>query len=221
MIKKVLIAEDHESLNISLQKALEELGINNVDHAFYCDDALDRIQKGIALNQTYDLLITDLSFEEDNNIQKITGGKELIEAARKIQPDLKILVFSISREPVIIEMLDKVLEIDGYVRKARNDAKDLREAIEKIANNQRYFPRHIMDLIKQKNTYSFTQFDIAIISLLAQGILQKDIPLHLEKKGIKPSGLSSVEKRLNLIKESFDFSKNEQLVAYCKDQSII
>ncbi|MBV4359927.1 response regulator [Pinibacter aurantiacus] len=221
MIKKVLIAEDQECANMSLQKALEELGITDIDYVYYCDDALASIQRSKHSNESYDLLITDLSFEEDGRLQKITGGKELIQAARQVQPDLRVLVFSASREAATIETLDKTLDADGYVRKARNDAKELKEAIDKISKNQRHFPRYIIDLVKQKNAHDFTRFDIAVISLLAQGTLQKDIPAHLQKSGIKPSGLSSVEKRLNLMKETFDFSKNEQLVAYCKDMGII
>ncbi|MBN9298442.1 MAG: response regulator transcription factor [Filimonas sp.] len=221
MIKKVLIAEDHESANISLQKTMEELGITDFHHAFYCDNALERIQREKARNDSYDLLITDLSFEEDSNVQKIKDGLTLIKEARLAQPDLRILVFSASKEAATIELLEKTLLIDGYVRKARNDAKELKEAIEKIANNQRHFPRHLMELVKQKNAHDFTKFDITVISLLAQGTLQKDIPVYLQEHNIKPAGLSSIEKRLNLMKESFGFAKNEQLVAYCKDMGII
>jgi len=221
MIKKVLIAEDQECANMSLQKALEELGITDIDYVYYCDDALASIQKNKHNNQSYDLLITDLSFEDDGRLQKVTDGKELIRAARQVQPDLRVLVFSASREAATIEMLDKILDADGYVRKARNDAKELREAIDKISKNQRHYPRYLMDLVKQKNAHDFTRFDISVISLLARGTLQKDIPEQLQINGIKPSGLSSVEKRLNLMKEAFEFSKNEQLVAYCKDMGII
>ena len=221
MIKKVLIAEDHESTNISLQKTLEDLGIRDPAYVYYCDDALIKIEKGKQDNQTYDLLITDLYFESDHNIQKIPNGTELIKAARQIQPDLRILVFSAETRAAIIETLFKQLEIDGYVRKARNDAKELKQAIENIASDQRHFPRQLAQLIKQKNTHEFTDFDITIISLLAQGIRQKDIPAQLQKEQIKPAGLSSVEKRLNLIKEVLNFSTNEQLVSYCKDVGII
>lgn len=221
MIEKVLIAEDHESANISVQKTLEEMGIDQTDYVYYCDDALSRIQKGQQVNMPYDLLITDLYFEEDHRAQKIAGGAALIAAARQVQPGLKVLVFSAESKASIIESLFNKQEIDGYVRKARNDAKELKEAINKIAENQRYFPRHLQQLIKQKNAHAFTEFDITIISLLAQGMRQKDIPAHLEQHQIKPSGLSSVEKRLNHIKEAFQFSKNEQLVAYCKDMGII
>ena len=44
--------------------------------------------------------------------------------------------------------------------------------------------------------------------------------VHHENK-IRPSGLSSIEKRLNNMKNVLEFSKNEQLVAYCKDMGII
>lgn len=75
--------------------------------------------------------------------------------------------------------------------------------------------------LKQKNAYEFTDFDITIILLLSQGKLQKDIPAYLQENNIKPSGLSSIEKRLNIMKEELSFDKNEQLVAYCKDFGII
>jgi len=62
---------------------------------------------------------------------------------------------------------------------------------------------------------------ILTIVLILEGALQKDIPLYLQQKEIKPSSLSSIEKRLNLMKEVLGFSKNEQLVAYCKDINLI
>jgi two-component system capsular synthesis response regulator RcsB len=221
MIKKVLIAEDHEITNLSMQKTLEELGIAQPDYVYYCDDALVKIQKGKHDNQPYDLLITDLYFEKDHRKQKLAGGEALIAAARQIQPDLKVLVFSAENKRGVIEGLFNRQSIDGYVRKARNDAKELRSAIDQIDKNQRYFPRWFVDLIKHKNAHEFTEFDIIIISLLAKGIRQKDIPAYLQKNKIKPSGLSSIEKRLNHMKEALDFSNNEQLIAYCKELGII
>lgn len=221
MVNKVLIAEDQESANISVQKTLEELSIIDIDYVYYCDDALQKIINNKQKNQPYDLLITDLYFEQDSRTQKIIGGPALIAAARQVQPELKVLVFSAESKAAIIEMLFEKHEIDGYVRKARNDAKELKLAISTISENQRYFPRHLAQLIKQKNSYDFNAYDVTIISLLAQGMLLKNIPQYLEQNQIKPSGLSSVEKRLNHIKDVLEFSKNEQLVAFCKDMGII
>jgi len=221
MITKVLIAEDHESANISVQKTLEELTITNVAYAYYCDDALNKIVHAVKINSSFDLLITDLYFEPDSNKQRLSGGMDLITAARKVQPDLKILVFSAENRPAIIDQLQNSYDIDGFVRKARNDAKDLKEAISEIAQHRRYLPRHIRQLIEKKNAYVFSEFDIRIITLLADGMLQKDIPAYLQRNGIKPSGLSSIEKRLNQMKDALGFTKNEQLVAHCKDLGAI
>jgi DNA-binding NarL/FixJ family response regulator len=118
-------------------------------------------------------------------------------------------------------MLFQKLCIDGYVRKARNDARELKQAMEHLNRNQRYFPRHLVQLVNKKNAHDFTPFDITIIQLLAQGMRQKDIPAYLQQQQIQPSGLSTIEKRLNQMKTAFDFYTNEQLVAYCKDMGIL
>lgn len=221
MFKKVLIAEDHESTNISVRKTLADLGIKNADYVYYCDDALVRVKKAIQKKNPYDLLITDLSFEEDHNIQQINGGVALIKAAKEIQPKLKTLVFSAENKSAFIETLFKELEIDGYVRKARYDAQELKAAIVDISEGKKYISISLRKVLKEKNAHEFTNLDITIIALLSQGIHQKNIPTYLQKKNIKPSGLSSVEKRLGLMKDVLGFTKNEQLIVFCKDMGII
>ena len=221
MFKRVLIAEDHESASISVRKTLEDLGIASAEYTFYCDDALMHIKKNVHAEQPYDLLITDLSFEEDHRPQKLSSGMELVSAVKLIQPGLKVLVFSAENKAAVVDTLFKELGINGYVRKARHDAKDLKLAIQAIYKNKIYLSEDLKQTIRQKNAYEFTDFDITIISLLSRGMLQKEIPGYLQENNIRPSGLSSIEKRLNLMKEVLDFSKNEQLVAYCKDFGII
>lgn len=221
MFKSVLIAEDHESANISVQKTLTDLGIDRKDYAYYCDDAITRIKKGLKAGEPYELLITDLSFEEDGREQQIAGGRALVAAARELQPNLKILVFSAEQKGAVVSELFSKLHIDGYVRKARRDAQELKNAIENIYKNKQHIPDEFKKDIRQQNAHSFTSYDVTIIWLIAGGNAQKNIPAYLEQHGISPSSLSSVEKRLNLIRLAMGFSNNEQLVAYCKDKGII
>ena len=75
--------------------------------------------------------------------------------------------------------------------------------------------------MKKLNSYEFTAYDITLVSLLSKGILQKNIPIHLQEKDIKPYSLSSIEKKLNSLKEDLEVNSNEQLVAFCKDIGII
>lgn len=220
MIKKVLIAEDHESANISLQKVLEEAGIVDPAYAYYCDDALKLINTALHQGDPFDLLITDLVFEEDTP-QQLTGGEALIAAAREMQPHLKVLVFSALSRPTEIKKLFTQLDIDGFVRKARRDASDLKQALESIDSNIRYIPRQYSALFRHSNTFECNEFDILLLTLLAKGVRQKDIPNHLNQQDVFPSGLSTVEKRLNKLKTEFGAATNEQLIAHCKDMGII
>lgn len=221
MFERVLIAEDHESVSTSVKQTLKDLGMANPEYVSYCDHALVWIKKGVRTSRPYDLFITDLSFEEDDHAQEITDGVALIKAAKEVQPDLKILVFSAEGRPEVIKPLIRELGIHAYVRKARHDANELRAALTAISKGESHFPAQLSQGTKQNNSFSFTKYDTTIITLLAQGKKQKDIPFYLEANNIKPSGLSSIEKRLNLIKYVFDFTTNEQLIAYCKDYKII
>lgn len=221
MIDKVLIAEDHEIANLSVQKTMEELQIPQIDHVYYCDDALGKIAHAKNMGKPYDLLITDLYFEEDGNQQKIAGGVDLIRSVREVQPEIMILIFSAEHRPATIDMLFKTYEIDAYVRKARNDARELKTALQTISAGQQYYPRALAQLVKQSNSYAFTEFDINIISLLSQGYQQNEIPDFLRQHNIKPNSLSMIEKRLKQIRDELEFSKNEQLVLFCKDAGIL
>lgn len=221
MIQKVLIAEDHQIANISLQKTLTELGITDIDVVDYCDDAFQKIEKSHRNGNSFDLLITDLHFETDHRVQKIAGGMALVDEVRKVQPDLKILVFSAEGNPGIINLLFSKHEIDGYVRKARRDAEELKDAITQIAENKKYIPAHFTSAIRKQNAYQFTEYDVTLISLLASGMAQKNIPFYLEENNISPSGLSSVEKRLKNIRSALKKETNQQLVLFCREIGII
>ncbi|MFP3592167.1 response regulator [Chryseobacterium sp. SIMBA_038] len=221
MFKKILIAEDHEMGSLSIQKTLEDLNIPNIDHVYYCDDAIAKAQKSIRENAPYDLLITDLSFEEDHREQTIKDGKELIEKIREIQPSLKIIVFSGEHKSGIIDSLFTESKINGYVRKARNDSRDLKKAIASVYVNENYLSLDLKQDVKKLNNYEFSTYDLTLVSLLSQGVLQKNIPVYLQNNNMRPNSLSSVEKKLNSLKEDLGVTSNEQLVAFCKDLGVI
>lgn len=99
--------------------------------------------------------------------------------------------------------------------------KELRLAIDAIYNGKKYLSSDSQQSLKEINSFEFSSFDIKVISLLAEGILQKNIPTYLQQENISPGSLSSVEKRLNILKDQLQVNNNEQLVAFCKDLGII
>ena len=221
MFKNILIAEDHEMANFSLRSVLSNLGITvtDKDYVFQCDDALTRIQRALREGAPYELMITDLSFDDDYPKQTIAGGRELIKAVKELQPNIKILVFSSENRALIANEIFKELNIDAYVPKARHDAKDLKLAIETIYQNKKYVSANLRQ--KEENIHHFTAYDKMIVSLLSSGRSQKEMPELLKQRNMEPSGLSSIEKRLNLIKTSLNITNNGQLIAHCIANKII
>lgn len=221
MFRKVIIAEDYESSNISVQKIVEDLNIAESKFVSYCDDALTWIKVALANSNPYELLITDLSFDEDHRKQDINTGQKLIDAVRKVQPDIKILVFSVEKKEAIIEKLFKEQHIDAYVKKGRDDVRDLKKAIHKVFNDHHYLSAGISIEGNKNNAFEFTEYDTMLISLLANGELVKNIPDHLKTHQLKPNSISAVEKRLKEIKTNLNLNSNEQLIAISKDFGII
>jgi DNA-binding NarL/FixJ family response regulator len=221
MFEKVLVAEDQQSVNFSVQQTVKELGIAHVSYAYYCDDALLALKNGIKDQSPFDLLIADLSFLEDQRKQTLPDGAALIEAAKALQPNLKVLVFSGESNPAVAQKLIANYAIDGYVLKGREDVVELKTAIDQALHHKRYLPPGFHQAIRYQNTYELSTFDIAIITELIKGTKQKDMPGHLQTKGLRATSISSIEKRLAQIKNDLDFTKNEQLIAYCKDNKII
>jgi len=75
--------------------------------------------------------------------------------------------------------------------------------------------------VQENNSHEFTSFDLHIIKLLYEGVPQKEMSDYLQQRDIVPNSLSSIEKRLNIMKNVLGFSKNEQLVAHCKEIDIL
>lgn len=221
MFEKILIAEDHQSTGISVKQTLEELNINTCDYTYYCDHALTRIRNEQLAGHPYELLVTDLSFKPGDREEKLRDGVALIAAARQVQPELKVLVFSIESKVIVIKRLFDELNIDGYVEKGRKDAQELRSAIDAICKNSRYIPAGLRQAVKQVSTHNFTDLDLAVIKLLYEGKLQKEMPDCLTRQGIRPSSLRMIEKRLSLMKEAYAFTNNEQLLVFCREAGFI
>lgn len=221
MFQKVLVAEDYESASISVQKSLTDLNIADAGFVYYCDEALALLRKSLDQNKPFDLLITDLSFEEDFAKQNLKSGKELIIEARKLLPTLKILVFSGEKRPLVLKELFEDLEIDGFVSKGRMDVKNLKTAITTIFENKKYISSENLHQLRKTDNIELSLVEFSIIKLLSEGIFQKDMTEILKEKSIKPNSLSSVEKTLNNLKETFAARSTEHLVAICKDLGVL
>lgn len=220
MFKKILIAEDHEVRNLGVVNSLTELQVENFEFVSYCDEALQKIQNAAAEHQPYDLLITDLSFDKDQFQQELKSGEELIREIKTAYPEMKIIVFSIEKKPKIINDLFSNLSIDAFVSKGRHDGKELRSTIRKVFNGEKVMPQEILNSIRN-TPFALSENDELLLTLLAKGFSQTEIETRFKQNHISPNSKSSIEKRLNELRDLFNAKNNIELIVICKDLGII
>jgi len=222
MFRKVLIAEDMDFINSGIKSQLTELGIENIEYVQYCDEALLKLKAAHLNNDPFDLLISDLSFEVDHIQQKITSGDDLIKAVRKEFPSLKITVFSVEDKEYRVQTLFNEQNINAYVWKSREGLRELKKAIEKIYNsNSFYISPHVAGSISKSKAIEISEYDVFLIECLSKGFLQEEISRILKEKNWSPTSVSTIEKRLKLIREHFNANNPAHLVSISKDLGLI
>lgn len=221
MFKKVLVAEDIDSINHAVSSVLRELDVRQVQHAEYCDKALLLAKKALIENEPFDLLICDLSFQQDHVEQQICSGAELIAKLRKLDPQLKILVNSVEDHPQTIKALWDSGNINGYVCKDRNGMKELKNAISEILSGKNYNSSRIEAALRQENVFVLGDFEINLLNSIANGLTQDEIQEHFREKNISPSSKSSIEKRLKELREEFSARTTPHLIGIVKDLKLI
>ncbi|MCP2029380.1 response regulator RpfG family c-di-GMP phosphodiesterase [Flavobacterium sp. HSC-32F16] len=222
MFKKVLVAEDLDSISIAVVQVLEDLNIPVIDHVKYCDEGLLKVKKAINEKDPYDLLITDLSFKTDHRKANIESGDELIEAINEVQPKLKKIVFSIEDKSYRIKTLFEELGINAYVSKGRNSIQELKTALERtFRNEEKILSSDLNFNFNDKSLIEIESYDISILSLLAKGYILENISNEFKEKSITPNGTSSIEKRINKLKIYFKANNNVHLIAIAKDFGLV
>ena len=223
MFKKVLIVEDLDSIIETIKTTLEKLAIPQIEHVKYCDDAILKIKKAQHDKIPFELIISDLSFKEDHRENKIKNGEELITAIKKIQPEIKTIIFSIEDKSFKINSLFNNQKINAYVVKGRNSINDLKTAVlETYKNNTRILlPENQKHSLNKKAIIEIEAYDIKLLQLLSKGYIISEITTEFKKLEIHPNSNSSIEKRINKLKTYFKANNNVHLIAITKDLGLI
>ena len=222
MFSKVLIADDIDFNDLGAAQVLKDLGVKEVHYTKYCDDAVLKLKRAALDEVPYDLLISDLSFKADHQINELNSGQELVEKAKELFPDLKIIVFSIEDRSHRIKMLFDDYGIDGYVLKGRNTSFDLKTAVQNaFIGRQNNVSAELYLQIQEKATIEIDTYDIILLKKLSLGVSQEQMEQLLKQEGISPHSKSSIEKHLGKLKVYFQANNSVHLIAIAKDLGII
>lgn len=220
MFKKVLVVEDLDSINIGVTSTLRSHFPFDIQTAKYCDKAFLMVKKARQNNIPFDLLITDLSFSEDHVKAIIKNGEDLIGMVKSVQPEIKVLIYSIEDRPFKVKHLLDSLGTDGYVLKGRNSSRELVDAIKMISRNSRYITPQLGYSIAKEPALEVDIYDLVLLKELANGHSQQEISALFDSRGFSPSSLSSIEKRINKLKDYFMAKNTIHLVAIAKDMGL-
>jgi DNA-binding NarL/FixJ family response regulator len=221
MYKRVLVVDDHDAILHSIGKILDVLGIASVEAAQYCDEAYLKYKRAILDESPYDLIITDLSFKKDHRTTKLESGENLIEAIREHDSAIKIIVYSMNDYLQKVRYLIDRLGVNGYVCKDRKGSKELLEAIKSVQASKIYLSPQIREARHNTNNLEIEDYDITLLKLLSKGKSQEEISQMFKSQSIKPSSLSSIEKRLNRLRIQFRAENVVHLIAQAKDLGLI
>ena len=222
MFKKVIIAEDLDAISLGIEQVLKDLDITDFQHSKYCDDAFLKIRAAIQKNEPYDLLISDLSFKTNHREVKIANGDELVQKVRALQPDIKIIAYSVEDKNYRIKSLFDNAEIDAFVLKGLNSIEELKKAIHITStSDQKFISPEVASALQEKNNFEIDDLDIQILKHLSSGTPQDEIIQIFKDLGIKPNSKSAMEKRLSKLKDFFKANNTVQLVFIAKDMGII
>lgn len=221
MFKKIIVAEDIDSISQGLKTAFEKLAGTDVTFSKYCDETFLKIKRAKHDGSPFELLITDLSFKASHMDVKLTSGEQLIKQLKTDNIDIAVVVYSIEERGYNIRYLLDDLNVNGYVSKGRDSTPDLLKAIETVYNGQKYISPHLAHLKKPDGLTDLDETDLEIIKLLSDGFSQTEIGDIFKQEKKKSASFSSVEKRIMKMRTSFYAKNTTHLVSIAKDMGLV
>ncbi|MFD2568571.1 response regulator [Pseudotenacibaculum haliotis] len=221
MFKKVLIVDDHASINNDVFEMLSQEGITQIDKALYCDEAYLKVKKAIREEAPYDLIVTDLYFKKDHREREIASGKALVSKLRSEFADLSIIVYSQDDHFQTVRFLINECGANAFVCKSRESDKELPRALEKVFSGEEYLSKQIERALVERHDNEISEYDLHLMELISEGVSQSNISKQFRQSNIYPNSISSIEKRLNLLKDQFLAKNTTHLVSILKDHKLI
>ncbi len=188
MSKKILLADDHNVVRQGVSLILKE-HFNDV--SIYHTDSFKNVITNLEEN-SFDLLILDINLPEGNSVT-------MIEKARAVQKELKILIFSaFDEEQYALRYLHA--GANGYLNKLSSED-DILEAVKTVLSGSKYVSDKVKDKIYENvinnspvnplDTLSNRELEIA--GLLAEGEGNLEIANRLN---IQMSTVSTYKNRI-------------------------
>jgi DNA-binding NarL/FixJ family response regulator len=104
-------------------------------------------------------------------IPQLTSGEELLAALKKVQPDIKTIIFSIEDKSFRIKSLFNNLGINAFVCKGRNSIPELKKAIQRVfENNTKILSPALSHALRDKSPIEIETYAILLLKSMCKGL---------------------------------------------------
>mgnify|MGYP006098735391 FL=1 len=219
---KILIVDDHQLIIQGLLCSLEEVGDFEVVTTSDCDDALHLI-KASEKNAPFQVVFTDLSFDNSTKETILNSGEALIKAIRVNEIQIKVAVITGHTETNRVYSVISNLKPNAYLLKSNCEAAEIGFAIQKMLKNEYYYSHIIHQKIIRRKITQIKIDDMALQIL-------KELPNHpkisnLEGIIVKNNGnkikLRSIETKLANLRIDLNAINNTDLILKAKELGLI
>lgn len=219
---KILIADDHQLIIEGILSYIKDIDNLDIETTNSCDDAYAKIK--VALTDTpFQILFTDLSFDNANENSRIDSGENLIKTIKQEDIPIKVGVITGHSETNRVFNVIQNLNPNAYLLKGKCNTAELTFAIEKMLAGEVYYTHEIHQKLLKRALIDIQMDDVAIQIL-------KELPKHpkisnLEGVITKDDGsllkIRSIENKLAKLRTDLQANNNTDLVLKAKELGIL
>ncbi|AUC16646.1 hypothetical protein BTO06_16490 [Tenacibaculum sp. SZ-18] len=219
---KILIADDHQLIIEGILSYIKDIDNLDIETTNSCDDAYAKIK--VALTDTpFQILFTDLSFDNANENSRIDSGENLIKTIKQEDIPIKVGVITGHSETNRVFNVIQNLNPNAYLLKGKCNTAELTFAIEKMLAGEVYYTHEIHQKLLKRALIDIQMDDVAIQIL-------KELPKHpkisnLEGIITKDDGsllkIRSIENKLAKLRTDLQANNNTDLVLKAKELGIL
>lgn len=219
---RIVIVDDHQLMLKGICNALNEQGDYETECYYTCDEAFSAIKQNQETNP-FDILFTDLSFDNKTRETQIDGGESLIKKIKEQEISIKIGVVTGHNETNRVFNVINNLNPNAYILKSHCSGDELHFAVQKMLKGEQFYTHEIHQKILKRNIIQIRMDDIAIQIL-------KELPKHpkiinLEGKIKKADGnfmkIRAIENKLANLRIDLNAHNNTDLVLKAKELGIV
>lgn len=215
---KILVVDDHPLMIDGIINALKKHDQYEVSYCNTCDDAYKKLKEN-----TFDVLFTDLSFENLNDESELDGGEALIRKVKSDEIPVKIGVVTGHTETNRVFNVINNLSPNAYILKSHCSGDELHFAVQQMLKNMPFYTHEIHQKILKRNIVQI-QMDEVAIQILKELPKQSKI-VNLEGKIRKSDGnfmkIRAIENKLANLRIDLNAKNNTDLVLKAKELGII